>query len=97
MQKKIDLSDFIFDEVKIKHDAKIDPNAKLKNFSNIRISLIDEKLKGEISGLIQNIRKNPVSDLLEYNFECVQILSIYSNFFIRMCLNTEYKFKFNYI
>ncbi len=58
MQKKIDLSDFIFDEVKIKHDAKIDPNAKLKNFSNIRISLIDEKLKGEISGLIQNIRKN---------------------------------------
>ncbi len=72
MQKKIDLNDFIFDEVQIRHDAKINPNAKLKNFSNIRISLIDENLKREVLRLVKNIRKN-LAEIKSLSFDSAKL------------------------
>ncbi len=58
LEKSTEIEDFIDPKVEIKVGAKIDPNAKLVNFSNIKISAIDPQVREEINQHLYNIRSN---------------------------------------
>ncbi len=53
-----ELGDFIEDETQIKIGSKIDPKAKILNFSHIEVSAIDPKIRQELADLTKNIRNN---------------------------------------
>lgn len=56
--QEIEIDDFINSEVKVEIGSKIDPAAKLMDFSNIKVSLFDPRIKKEISHFLQSARQN---------------------------------------
>lgn len=56
--REIELEDFINPEIEIETGAKISPKARLSDFSNIKMSAIDPRLKQEISQSLKNAKVN---------------------------------------
>jgi hypothetical protein len=64
-KKNIELDDFIIEELMEKQprinpkvSSKIDPQAKLVNFSHIKVAAIDPRIKEDLSALLKNIKTN---------------------------------------
>jgi len=55
-KKNIELDDFIDENLMEKPVRKIDPQAKLINFSNIKVSAIDPQIKQDLADLVSNVK-----------------------------------------
>lgn len=58
IKKFFDFDDFIGEEIAPKVEKKIDPKSKISDFSKIKISAIDPRLRSEIEDRIKNIEQN---------------------------------------
>ncbi len=58
IKKFFDFDDFIGKEISPKAEKKIEPKSKIADFSKIKISAIDPRLRSEIEARIKNIEQN---------------------------------------
>lgn len=54
----IELDDFIDPNIEVKIDSSINPKARLSDFSNIKVPMIDGRVRMKIEERLDEIKKN---------------------------------------